>query len=85
MNVTKLSKVIIVGYMRGGTSVFSNMFNIDNKSVVWFEPLDAFYVSYFGFPPFSIPLSIMYYRNNTKRSVGRLDVFLTFSSVLAAS
>ena len=32
--------------MRGGSSIFGKMFDTDPRSVLWYEPLDSFLVTY---------------------------------------
>jgi hypothetical protein len=47
-----IRKVLIFGYMRGGTSILSEVFNQDTRAQAWYEPLGAIYGHMFGLPQF---------------------------------
>jgi len=69
---SRVSKLLLYTYMRGGSSVFSQLFNIGSSSVnkstvLFFEPLDSFYSMFFGLRQFNLPLAVNYYPNLTRR------------------
>jgi hypothetical protein len=58
--VTSTARVLIVGYMRGGTTLFGEIFNRKYDHLLWYEPLDSFYMAHYGFDVYSNPLSLLY-------------------------
>lgn len=41
-------KVLLFAYMRGGSTISLEVFRKNPEALVWYEPLDAFYMEYFG-------------------------------------
>lgn len=66
-NPYNVKKVMIFGYMRGGSSIVGETFGHDDKAFYWYEPLDQFYGAYFGYKKFSIPLHLTYTLNSKRR------------------
>ena len=63
----KNTNVIFYSYLRGGSSIGSELFNLDPQAFLWYEPLDAFYSAHFGIPHKTLPGNILYWDNGTKR------------------
>jgi len=66
---SRVAKVVILSYMRGGSTLFFKMFDNkkDDSMLAWFEPLDSFYSTYFGLSNPNIPLTLLYQGNLTRR------------------
>ena len=47
-----------MAYMRGGSSLFGQIFQRMNNSIYFYEPLDGFYTSYAAIHHWQIPLDI---------------------------
>ena len=59
--------MVIVAYMRGGSTLLSQLLNQHPASMVWFEPLDGFYAHLYGARRGWMPNDIHYYLNHTQR------------------
>ena len=57
------SKVILFCYMRGGSTVASQMINVDPKAMVLYEPMAAFYMANYGMRAASKPHNIKFTDN----------------------
>ena len=55
--------------MRGGSTLFSELFRLDPNNVVWYEPLAAHMEAYYGVQPIALPSTLEYYPNKTRRWV----------------
>ncbi|KAK2145941.1 hypothetical protein LSH36_645g01085 [Paralvinella palmiformis] len=65
----KAVKVFLFAYMRGGSTLGGQMFNLEPKSTLWYEPGDPFYSTYFGIEG-NLPQNDVYNRDMTRRSAG---------------
>lgn len=62
-----VSKVIIFSYARGGSTLCSDISNIDqHQTLMWYEALHGFYSSYSGLPEASRSLPLLYHQNMSK-------------------
>ena len=62
----KAVKVFLFAYMRGGSTLGGQMFNLEPKSTLWYEPGDPFYSTYFGIEG-NLPQNDVYNRDMTRR------------------
>ncbi|CAH1777851.1 unnamed protein product [Owenia fusiformis] len=62
------SKVLIVGYMKGGSSLMGEVFNQNAAAMYWFEPLFGFYGDLYNMVYSMAPWLPKQYRNGTLRS-----------------
>ncbi|ELT95586.1 hypothetical protein CAPTEDRAFT_200452 [Capitella teleta] len=51
LDQTPSTKVLLMAYMRGGSSLLGEVFNQDPDVFYWYEPLTQFYSSLYGVPP----------------------------------
>ena len=52
------AKIIIVAYMRSGSSLLGHMFSDNPEAFYWFESMAALYGSMTGMPPLNVALTI---------------------------
>ena len=64
----KGSNVLLLTYMRGGSSVVGEMFNQNPEAFYWFEPIDGFYSHLYGTQHGFFPMDIYYNKDETVRS-----------------
>ena len=62
-----MAKVLVVGYMRGGTSVLGELFNQNPDALYWFEPLAGLYSALYGTQRNWRPLTILTRQNGQMR------------------
>ena len=58
--IAKSTKVVLVAYMRGGSSLLGELFNTNPQAMYWFEPLDAVYSHLYGTGEGWLPADIAY-------------------------
>ena len=61
------TKVLLVTYMRGGSSLLGQLFNQNPQAVYWFEPMDAVYSHMYGTAEEWLPLDIAFDRSRELR------------------
>ena len=54
------TKVVLVTYMRGGSSLLGQLFNQNPRAIYWFEPMDAVYSHMYGTGEGWLPLDIAF-------------------------
>ena len=62
-----IKKVLLLTYMRGGSSLFGELFNQHPSASYWFEPLDGVYASLYGTRFGWFPLDIQYTKDGILR------------------
>ena len=62
-----VTRVLLVTYMRGGSSVLGEAFNHNPDAFYWFEPLDGLYSDLYGTMHGWMPIDILYHKNKTMR------------------
>lgn len=68
MEEQNVSKVIILAHARGGSTLCSDVFNIEtNTTVLWYEALHGFHSFYSGAPHYNTDTVFLYYKNMTRR------------------
>ena len=71
--------VIIVTYMRSGSTFLGQLFNQNPKAFYWFEPMDSVYQSMYGTKSgYAIPMDIMVHPNGSFRCAIEWFVVLKF-------
>ena len=61
------TKVVLVTYMRGGSSLFGELFNNNPQDMYWFEPMDAVYSYLYGTAEGWLPLDIAFDQSREMR------------------
>ena len=57
MSGNMTAKVFMFAYMRGGSSLGGQVFNKHPRGVLWYEPLDQFYMAYHGYSVWGLSMS----------------------------
>ena len=60
--------VLLVTYMRGGSSFLGELFNQHEDAMYYFEPINGVYKALYGTEDDWNPLTITHHRNGTERS-----------------
>ena len=63
------TKVYMFAYMRGGSSLGGMLYDKDPQGVLWYEPLDQFFMAYYGADRWGLPIDTCYTHNGTRRCV----------------
>lgn len=71
----KATKVLLLTYMRGGSSLLGEMFNQNPDALYWFEPVDGFYSHIYGNFHGIQPLDIFYNQDETYRFFSLIVIF----------
>ena len=51
-------KILLYSYMRGGSSLLGQMYNLHPEASYWYEPMEAFYNSVMGTAAWTVPLDV---------------------------
>ncbi|ELT98829.1 hypothetical protein CAPTEDRAFT_210872 [Capitella teleta] len=63
-------KVYLFTYMRGGSSLGGTLFNQDPRGLLWYEPLDQFFMAYLGHARWGLPMHVTMNKDNyTQRTI----------------
>ncbi|ELU11357.1 hypothetical protein CAPTEDRAFT_210642 [Capitella teleta] len=63
-------KVYLFAYMRGGSSLGGTLFNEDPRGLLWYEPLDQFFMAYLGHAHWGHPMHVtMNKESYTQRAI----------------
>ncbi|ELT92250.1 hypothetical protein CAPTEDRAFT_223538 [Capitella teleta] len=63
-------KVYLFAYMRGGSSLGGTLFNHDPRGLLWYEPLDQFFMAYLGHARWGLPMHVtMNKESYTQRAI----------------
>ncbi|CAH1773183.1 unnamed protein product [Owenia fusiformis] len=63
------TKLLVYGYMRGGTTLLGDIFKTDPGAMYWFEPLTGFYDNLYGLHYYLNPWGITHYPNGSLRNI----------------
>lgn len=66
-NANETKYVLIYSYMRGGTSFFGEVFNMNKDAFYFYEPMDPLVAQTFGIGNFIYPLDYLYISNKVMK------------------